>query len=265
MTWVDANILVTGIAYFASTALFMGYVLTMREPWTRAARRAFSLASVLHLVALIHVFASSAPVSAAAYVAMFSAFGVSAVYQAGSLAGRFRLAGAFVAPLVTVALLGTWVGTQQTRPVETQVHAFVTPVHIAASIGGVLAFLVAFVASVFFVVQDMQLRQKRLDVGWSRGMPAQAKLERVAARAIEVGFPLYTLGIVFGGVWALREGLHRVSEQYVLALVSWLVYGLVIHGRLRIGWRGRKAAAYTMLGFVGSLGVVLIYAVRSAA
>jgi len=138
-------------------------------------------------------------------------------------------------------------------------------VHIGSSILGVLAFLVAFLVSVLYIQQDFSLRKKELSAGLGRRLPPQVTLHNISGKAIKIGFPLYTIGIVLGAFWFAKDGLGEIAVQNVLAIISWGVYAVLLHGRLTIGWSGRRAAVTTIVGFLGALSVALIYLSRSIA
>jgi ABC-type transport system involved in cytochrome c biogenesis permease subunit len=61
-----------------------------------------------------------------------------------------------------------------------------------------------------------------------------------------------TLGIISGAVWANSAwgGYWRWDPKETWALITWFWYAALLHGRLSIGWRGRRAAIFAIIGFV---------------
>ena len=74
-------------------------------------------------------------------------------------------------------------------------------------------------------------------------------------RSILLGFPFLTLGILTGALSAqitFGAYLSWNSEQ-IWALITWVFYLIVLMGRVTVGWRAKKAAYLTIVGFVGVL------------
>ena len=84
-------------------------------------------------------------------------------------------------------------------------------------------------------------------------------------RAVLVGFPLLTFGMITGTFWLLRADGSQFYVSQALGLVAWAIFAAVIVLRVAAGWQGRKAAMGTMMGFVFTLLVLVGYAVRAAA
>ncbi|MHB8685463.1 MAG: cytochrome c biogenesis protein CcsA, partial [Dehalococcoidia bacterium] len=80
-------------------------------------------------------------------------------------------------------------------------------------------------------------------------------LEEIAHRYVLVGFPMLALGIALGAWWA-NSAWGRYwgwDPKETSALVTWLVYAGYLHARGLKGWRGNRAAAILILGYVGVL------------
>ena len=166
-----------------------------------------------------------------------------------------------LSPLATALVLGSIYGPigeiSSTTP---EFVSVITPVHIVSSLCGILAFLGAFVASVMYVAQDYALTTKSF--GSTSKLPPQVSLYRWSSKALTIGFPLYTVGIILGAMWAIQGNPPVFSARYLLAFLSWLVYGLLILGKFTRGWSGRKAAMLTMVGFLCSFTVLAGYFAR---
>ena len=137
---------------------------------------------------------------------------------------------------------------------------------MAANLLGVALFTLAFASAVGYLVQEHLLKQKRLEGVFLRLPPLDA-LDRAEHRFLVAGFPLLTIGILTGTLWA-REVEAGGAAQIVRALfgyVSWGLFGLVLLLRAAAGWRGRRAAYGTIAGFGFTVLVLLLYLVRGAA
>jgi ABC-type uncharacterized transport system permease subunit len=95
-------------------------------------------------------------------------------------------------------------------------------------------------------------------------LPSVGVLDQTNLRLILIGFPVYTLAIALGGLWAWDHN-RTLQLQYLFAMVSWLIYAAILQARLTTGWRGRRAALLTLVGLVGLVGVLSSYLARSGA
>ena len=136
--------------------------------------------------------------------------------------------------------------------------------HVAANLIGIGVFLVAGGSSALYVLLERRLRQKKLGLSpTSSRLPPLEALDRAAHRLLLVGFPLFTLGVVTGSIWAARLGnVLEFSTGQGFALLAWVFFACVLLSRAAGGWRGRRAAIGTMLGFLCALAAIGGYVLR---
>jgi cytochrome c-type biogenesis protein CcsB len=77
-------------------------------------------------------------------------------------------------------------------------------------------------------------------------------LDNISYRIIGLGFPLLTIGIIAGGVWANEAwgSYWSWDPKETWAFILWLVFAAYLHSRITKGWQGRKPAMLATLGFV---------------
>ena len=114
--------------------------------------------------------------------------------------------------------------------------------HVVLAIIAYGAFAVSFAAAVLYLIQPEEGR---------RGLPKPALLDEIGYRAVIIGFPLDTMMVILGAVWAdVAWGTYwSWDPKETASLLTWLVYGAYLHARVARGWRGRRAAWLLMLGF----------------
>ena len=77
-------------------------------------------------------------------------------------------------------------------------------------------------------------------------------LDNISYRLIGLGFPLLTIGIIAGAVWANEAwGTYwSWDPKETWALITWLVFAAYLHTRITKGWQGRRPALLAAFGFV---------------
>jgi cytochrome c-type biogenesis protein CcsB len=165
---------------------------------------------------------------------------------------RYRLEslGVFVFPLVFILTLAANLISTPPSPRPEVLHSFLFYIHIPAVFLGYAAFFLAFAAGIMYLIQENELKRKRPQAFYYR-LPSLEICDDLAYRALSIGFPLLTIGIVAGSFWASRTwGKYwGWDPKMVWSFITWLIYAILIHFRLSAGLRGRRAAWMSIVGF----------------
>lgn len=121
-------------------------------------------------------------------------------------------------------------------------NSLLLTLHVFAAVVAYGAAAVAFAAAVLVLV--------RPHIRW-RGFPTGEVLEEIGYRAVVLAFPMFTMMLILGALWAdIAWGRYwSWDPKETSALVTWLIYGAYLHARVMAGWRGKKAAWLLVLGF----------------
>lgn len=189
----------------------------------------------------------------AASMALLS-WAIVAVYVVALWRYRIAALGSFVVPLAFVAAAYAGVPVMVETPLLPELHYLWLGLHVVLALLGYAALTLTFCAGVMYLMQERQLKSKRPG-GLSYRLPSLRLLDDVNARALVLGFPLLTQGIITGSVWA--KYMYGSYWQWHLTslpiLLTWLMYGFLLGGRRAFGWQGKKAA----VAAVGGFGVVV--------
>ena len=93
-------------------------------------------------------------------------------------------------------------------------------------------------------------------------LPASGTLDGLAYRFIAFGFPIWTFGVICGAIWA-QGAWGRYwgwDPKETWSFITWTIFAGYLHARATAGWRGRRAAAIALTGFVSLF--VTYYAVN---
>jgi ABC-type transport system involved in cytochrome c biogenesis permease subunit len=181
----------------------------------------------------------------------FLSWAIIAVYLAAVWRYRIEALGSFIVPLafLAAASAGIPVTTPIRLPLAVQ-HVWLG-LHIVLALLGYAAFTLMFCAGVMYLIQERQLKSKRPGA-WYHYLPSLTLLDELNAKALLLGFPFLTQGIVTGSVWAkytYGSYLHWNLTSLPL-LLAWCIYALLLGGRRTLGWQGIKAARATVGGFI---------------
>ncbi|MFW2390373.1 MAG: cytochrome C assembly family protein [Polyangiales bacterium] len=202
------------------------------------------------------------PLADISQILSISSFGIGIAFLLASYRFDVTILGAFIVPLSLMLFLASGLGSSY-APVSPRVESAVLTLHIGANVLGLIAFALAFAAGLAYILQERLLRQRKLSGVFQR-LPSLDVLDTMGLRAVLVGFPLLTFGMITGTFWLLRSGGSAFFVSQALGLIAWAIFAGVIVLRVAAGWQGRKAALGTMMGFVFTLLVLAGYAVRAA-
>lgn len=242
--------MITIVLYIVGTVSFLSYSLRRSEALSKVSLGVTAAGFGFHTIALIIRMAgvsSSSPPSFSDALSFFS-WMIILVLLVVEFRHQIHVLGSFMVPLALVSLISA-AALPETVPTLQPVLETLW-FHVTLSMLGTVGFTVAFVAGVMYLIQDRLLKSKRFNVLYSK-LPALDFLDHLNQQSIVLGFPLLTLGIVTGAISAdfARGSYVSWNPEQTWALVTWLFYFVVLLGRLTIGWRAKRAAYLTVIGF----------------
>jgi cytochrome c-type biogenesis protein CcsB len=219
----------------------------------RVAEWSIGVGFVLHTAALIAdwVIDGHYPLFNLRETLSFLAWALVAAYGVVLYRYRAQALGAFMMPLISIMTFVALV--MQTRTKETPESFSATwlfPVHTTLWIFAYAAFVVVFISSVMYLLQERELKLKTFSAVFHR-LPSLATVNELSTAATVFGLTLTTLGIATGMIWSsARDGrIWRNDPKEIFAFLTWLLYFLLIVYRSTAHWRGRRAAWLGVVGF----------------
>lgn len=157
---------------------------------------------------------------------------------------RIRMISLVVLPVAAVLLVYALSLDTDVKPlIPALQNSMLLTLHVGFAIVAYGAACVSFGAAVLYLIEPAVQRVR---------LPRPEVLDDVGYRAAVITFPLLTIMIVLGSVWA-NTAWGRYwgwDPKETAALVTWLVYGAFLHARVVRDWRGRRAAWLLVLGFI---------------
>ena len=246
--------IITKICYFIAS---IGYFifLVYRKHWvSRASLVAVGIGIVFHTVFMVFRSAETGhgPYTNSLEVAIFCSWLIVIIFLFFHWRYKIKNLGTFAIPLVFLILLyAAFLSQEALQEPKVELQIWLT-LHRSLSIVGYATFTLAFVAGVMYLIQENQLKNKRLGMMYFR-MPSLEMLDNLNFQVITIGFPLFTLGFMTGYLSNLEPGKFSFNWDMIKTwplVISWIIYGTIFFGRMLVGWRGKKAARGSILGFV---------------
>ena len=124
--------------------------------------------------------------------------------------------------------------------------------HVIACFFGYAAFAIAFGISLMYLLKqrDTENKSKLL----SR-FPSSFALDEMTHQMIVFGFLFLSIGIITGAVWANSAwgSYWTWDPKETWSLITWFVYSTMLHARMMRGWRGKRIAYLSIIGFMAVL------------
>jgi cytochrome c-type biogenesis protein CcsB len=258
---MDINLLlkVAALLYLLATASFVFHVL-IRNTASRLPTLILLGGFLFHTIALGgHFFQEGYPAVTQFYDALiFKSWLIVALYLVIQIRYRLTVLGAIVAPVVSLMTLAAFAFGAANGELPPGLKTYWLPVHVTLAFLGNAVFALAFAVSLIYLLQERGLKHKKMSALLKR-IPSLETLDRLNYRLLVWGFPLMTLGILTGSLWAgVYWGDYWTWDpRQISSGIAWLFYGALLHGRITAGLRGKKAAILTMFGFCVVLGYFL--------
>jgi len=240
------------VMYGAATILYLAYLVRPGEIYGRAARWGLAAGLAIHLLftLLRCMEAGHTPITNLHESLSFFSLAIVAVFVALQRRYRAAVLGSFVTPVALLMMLASASFPPAIAPLNPALKSGWLGVHTIVAFAGYAAFAVAFSAGLMYLLQEHYLKTKRLGALYRR-LPSLETLDDINYRCLTIGFPLLTVAIVSGAIWAETAwgSYWSWDPKETWSLITWLVYAALLHGRLTTGWRGRRAAVLAILGF----------------
>jgi ABC-type uncharacterized transport system permease subunit len=109
---------------------------------------------------------------------------------------------------------------------------------------------IAALLAILLALQERALRRRKLDSGLFRALPPLTLTEALLFRLIGAGFVFLTLTLLSGALFVDNLFAQHLAHKTILSIASWVVFGVLLFGRWRWGWRGSRAVRLTLAGMV---------------
>ncbi|MFO7599258.1 MAG: c-type cytochrome biogenesis protein CcsB [Candidatus Desulfacyla sp.] len=249
----------TTFVYFAAFMLYLLGMVMNRDLLARLGTFASLIGLIAQTAAIILRWVTSyrmgighAPFSNLYESLIFFAWTLMFLYMIVEWRTKNRTFGTFVTPLAFLAMAYASFSPNISSHIQPLIPALKSNwliSHVITCFFGYAAFGVSFGLSIMYLLKRLDAPERNNI--FLKLIPSQGILDDLNYQMIVIGFLMLTLGIITGSVWA-----HSAWGSYwswdpkeTWSLITWLIYAAVIHSRMVRGWKGKKIAILSMVGF----------------
>lgn len=240
------------VLYMLSSVGYVTYFIFQIDRLQRIGYYLILLAFVGHTLLIVIPLIQSGhfPVRNLRETLLIAGWAVSGVFVLFQIRFNLKILGLYAAPLIALIMLA--VSQVPDHPAEAQqmFKSFWLISHVVAVFIGDAAFAMACGLGILYLVQENAIKNKRTGFFFKR-LPSLDLLDSAGYASIVIGFTLLTLGLITGFVYAksVWGRFWSWDPKEVWAGITWLFYAALLHERLTVGWRGRRAAIMAIAGF----------------
>lgn len=229
--------------YFAAAAALARPLLNQEAAPRRAALVTGAVAVLLHFAVLFGIHRGAVDLHFYAALSLVSAV-IAALTLIVNLARPVAALGIILFPLAGLFLAIDEFLAPPTAPfpLDWQIG-----LHVAIALLAYSLLAIAAVLALLLATQEKALRTRRLNA-WAGALPPLTQTESLMFKLIGAGFALLTLTLLSGVLFVHNLRAQHQAHTAILSLVAWIVFGVLLAGRWRWGWRGRRAIYLTIAG-----------------
>ncbi len=259
----------TALAYFVAMILFIAFIPTKNKTVALVATTISWIGWVLNTLAIGWRWRESAlagmghaPMTNLYESFVFFAWSILIIYLLMDVKYKARAVGAFVLPVAVFFMAWGQMMPDHSRAIQPLVPALQSnwlTYHVITCFIGYAGFAVAAGASIMYLIKIGREEKSGATNTPAGGMlamfPSTKVLDDINYKAIMIGWPMLTLGIVTGAAWAnYAWGTYwSWDPKETWSLIIWFIYAAFLHARFTRGWVGRKAAWLSIIGFAATL------------
>ena len=240
----------TMILYFAAMIFYFLFIAFKKDRLAKIAALIQLTGFVLHSAALVcrGIGAGRLPLTNQYEFATSFAWGLSLVSLIFLWRFRFPVLGAFAAPVIFLIIGYAAMQSREVKDLMPALRSNWLGFHVSTAIIAYGAFGVSFVLGLLYLFRG----KTKEGSFWDRHVPKPELLDLIEYRSVCLGMLFLSFTIITGAIWAERAwgSYWSWDPKETWSLITWLIYAAYLHQRLRMGWKGKTAAVFAVVGFL---------------
>jgi len=239
--------------YSCATLAYLIYLIRTTPTLAVWASRLVVSGFIAHLLSTIHRFVliGYLPITNMQESLSFFSLAIVGAFILFERKYKVTILGSFVIPLALLLIIASSTFNTSIHELNPALRSNWLWIHTIMAFVSYAVFTIAFGAAVMYLFQQHFLKKKRLG-GLFQKLPSLNTLDDINYRCLTVGFPLLTIAIITGAIWAEKAwGTYwSWDPKETWSLITWFIYAALLHGRMTTGWRGKRAALLSVAGFL---------------
>jgi cytochrome c-type biogenesis protein CcsB len=244
---------VTIALYCCATLAYLMYLIRTTPAVATWANRLVIAGFAAHFLSTVHRFNSAGHIPITNMHESLSFFSLVIVGAFILFERKYRVTilGSFILPLALLMIVTSSAFPAAIRELNPALRSNWLWFHTIMAFISYAAFTIAFGTAVIYLIQQHFLKTKRLGSLFQK-LPSLNTLDDINYRCLTIGFPLLTVAIISGAIWAEKAwGTYwSWDPKETWSLITWFIYAALLHGRMTTGWRGKRAALLSIAGFL---------------
>ncbi len=244
------------IAYLISSVVFIAFAINKKILFSKIALFAAIFGFLTHcFVLIIRWLICGFPPMSNLYESMaFFAWSVVLVFLIIEYRFRLSIIGAFVMPLAFLITGYSALLDDTVVPLMPALRSHWLGIHVVSCFLSYACFACAFCLGIMYLLQERQLKLKHTGKLFQR-LPSLEVMDAINYNMVLFGFILLSAGIITGAIWASRAwgSWWSWDPKETWSFITWLLYAAYLHARLNSGWRGKRTAILSIIGFISVL------------
>lgn len=247
---------IASLLYFFSTLAYLSYIIFLKETFSKLGSLIVTIGFGIHTLAIVirYTEAGYTPVTNLYESLSFFAWMIIIVLLVTKTKYQIKVLGSFLTPIALILMVIAFSLPKEIHSLAPVLRSYWHPFHVIFSFLGNAIFTLTFCSGVMYLLQEHQIKSKKIGALTKR-LPPLKVLDDLNYQSLTFGFPFLTIGIITGAIWAeVAWGRYwGWDPKETWSLITWLLYAALLHQRLTVGWRGRKAAMMSIFGFMAVL------------
>ena len=245
--------ILTVALYCCATAAYLACLVRTSLLLTHWAGRILAVGFTAHLLSTIHLAVNMNYLPLTNMQESLSFFSLTVVGGFIFFERRYKVTtlGSFIGPIALLLLTASSALHEQSRQLPPILQSNWFWIHALLAFASYACFTIAAGVAVMYLIQRYFLKTKHFG-GLFQKLPSLETMDDISYRCLTVGWPLLTVAIISGSIWSDQAmGSYWIwDRKQTWSLIIWLIYAALLHGRITIGWRGKRAAILSIIGFI---------------
>ncbi len=249
---MEIFIFIVIIFYLLSTIGYFAYLFLQKDVFQQTGFYLLVAGFCCHTAAIGYRFIQSGhfPVNNLHEVLSIVGWTIAGVFLVFQYRFHLKILGVYAAPLVSFVMVIAAKFPNAPGQANNILNNLWLVVHVVAVFIGEASFALACGVGLLYLLQEHAIKSKKRGFFFRR-LPSLELLDTTGYACILTGFAMLTFGLITGFVYAkaVWGRFWSWDPKEIWSGITWLLYAALLHQRLTVGWRGRRAAIMAIIGF----------------